>query len=347
MPRRLSRLKSRYAIVTAAAIGGAAMLAPVQQVAAQALKYSAQATFPKENRAEVARQLAAGMAIARDDLRPDFNWRCMTSPLDRELVSGVQHDGLVPATKLFDNFYSIGQNAVSAFALDTSDGIIIIDSLNNADEAREILVPNLVQMGLDPKRIKYVIITHGHGDHWGGAQYLQQTYGAKVAESQADWEMIERPATNGAFAKLTPPKRDIVVKDGDTITLGNTQVKLYITPGHTPGALSMMFPVYDHGVRHMAGLMGGTGGGQNVATWRQQVASLQRWGQLTRAARVDVLVTNHPVHMQATEKQVLMRYGATGGHNPYIYGVEKYQRYMRVMGACSRVALARLGEVYN
>jgi metallo-beta-lactamase class B len=56
-----------------------------------------------------------------------------------------------------------------------------------------------------------------------------------------------------------------------------------------------------------------------------------------------VLVTNHPVHMAATEKEALIRYGAPGP-NPFIYGVDKYQRYMGVMSACSRVQLARLGE---
>lgn len=306
--------------------------------------YPSQTAFPKEDRTAVGRHLAAARRIAGADLEADFNWRCLTSPLDRELVFGVQHDGKVPATRVFDNLYSVGQNAVSAFAIDTSDGIIVIDALNNADEARDLLVPNMQALGLDPKRIKYVVITHGHGDHWGGAKYLQDTYGAKVVASEADWGMMESPQRGGGpFANLVPPRRDIVARDGGSLVLGNTTLKTYVTPGHTPGVLSLVFPVFDKGKRHMAGLMGGTGGGQDEASVRKQLTSLARWGAVTKAAGVDVLVTNHPVHMQATEKNALIRYGATGGVNPYIYGPAKYGRFVGVMSECSRVQLARMG----
>jgi metallo-beta-lactamase class B len=77
---------------------------------------------------------------------------------------------------------------------------------------------------------------------------------------------------------------------------------------------------------------------------RQQIASLTRWQGLTKAAGVDVLVTNHPVHMDATEKQVMLRYALPDTRNPFIYGPQRYRRYMQVMQACSRVQLARMGE---
>lgn len=317
-------------------------------VAAQAqpspATYPSQTTFPHENHAAVARHLAAARALAGHDLEADFNWRCLVSPLDKVQVAGVQHNGLVPATRVFDNLYSVGQNMVSAWAIDTDAGIILIDTLNNSDEARDILVPNMRKLGLDPARIKYIVVTHGHGDHWGGAKYLQDTYGAKVALSAADWAMIERPDRGGGpFANLTPPRRDIVVADGDTLRLGTFTMTMHITPGHTPGTLSLIFPVFDHGKRHMAGLMGGTGGGQTAATAHQQITSLTRWQSLTKAAGVDVLLTNHPVHMAATEKEAMIRY-LPDAPNPFIYGVERYQRYMGVMGECSRTQLARMGE---
>jgi len=315
------------ALLAALCAGSAAMAQMPPPHPASPAAYPAQAAYPKENREAVGRYLAEGRKLAGADLEADFNWRCLISPLDKNLVFGVQHDGLVPATRVFDNLYAIGQNAVSAWAIDTPQGIIVIDALNSPDEARDILVPNMEKLGLDPKRIKYVVITHGHGDHWGGAKFLQDTYSARVVASATDWGMMESPSRGGGpFASLVPPKHDIEVKDGDSVTLGDFTMKTYITPGHTPGTLSLVFPVFDKGVRHNAGLMGGTGGGS------------------TKAAGVDVLVTNHPVHMAATEKEALIRYGATGGNNPFIYGVDKYQRYMGIMSACSRVQLARMGE---
>jgi metallo-beta-lactamase class B len=179
---------------------GLAALVLAQQGGAE--PYPAQATYPQENRAAVARHLAQARRIAGSDLEADFNWRCLISPLDKRIVAGVQHDGLVPATRVFDNLYAIGQNSVSAWAIDTSDGIILIDALNNGDEARDILVPNMRELGLDPARIRYVLLTHGHGDHWGGAKYLQDTFGAKVATSERDWAMIESPGRGAALSRI-------------------------------------------------------------------------------------------------------------------------------------------------
>lgn len=306
--------------------------------------YPQQTAYPKESKSAVSRHLSLARRIAGDDLAADMRWRCLISPLDSEQVRGVQHDGRVPATRMYDNLYSIGQNAVSAYALDTRDGIIIIDALNDEAEARDILVPNMRALGLDPARIKYVVVTHGHGDHYGGAKYLQDQFGAKVVASAADWEMIKHPDPGSPFAKLTPPRQDQAVQDGKTLSLGGTDIKLYVTPGHTPGTLSMIFPVYEGGKRHVAGLMGGTGGGRTSEATRQQIVSLQRWRALTAAAGVDVLITNHPEHNAGTEKQALLRYAMPGDANPFTTGKERYQRYMQVMEECSKVQLGRLGE---
>lgn len=326
--------------------GASVALAVHAQTAPQKVAdYPSQTAYPHEDRAAVSRHLARAYAIAGNDLWSEFRWRCLISPLDSATVWGVQHNGIVPPTRLFDNLYSIGQNAVSAYALDTDDGIIVIDSLNNEDEARDILVPNMVALGLDPERIRYVIVTHGHGDHYGGAKYLQDNYGARIVASAADWQMMEDAQHGtGPFAQLVPPRKDMVAKDGDTISLGGASVRMYITPGHTPGTLSLIFPVFAHGERHMAGLMGGSGGGRVGPAIRQQISSLKRWEELTREAHVDTMITNHPSHMDATEKQVLVRYDATNGTNPFVYGEDKYQRYFQMLTECSRMQLARLGE---
>ncbi len=57
----------------------------------------------------------------------------------------------------------------------------------------------------------------------------------------------------------TKPKRDIEATDGQKLTLGDTTLTLYITPGHTPGTISTVFPVKDNGTPHLAALWGGVG----------------------------------------------------------------------------------------
>lgn len=307
--------------------------------------YPAQTQFPNANEAAVSRWLSAARQVAGTDLLPEFHWRCLASPLDRTMVAGVQHDGLVQATQVFDQLYSIGQNSVSAWVLKTSEGLIVIDALNSPEEAQHILVPNIVAMGLDPAQIRYVIVTHGHGDHWGGAKYLQDTYGAQVVLSDADWDMLESPERGGGpVGDLMPPTRNVTAADGDAITLGDTTVQLYVTPGHTPGALSLIFPVTHDGRSHTVGLMGGSGGGQNLAGVHQQINSLIRWQGLTAVAGVDAAIANHPAHNAANERTTLLRYAQPGDANPFVYGTDRFQRFARVLELCSRVQLARMGE---
>jgi L-ascorbate metabolism protein UlaG (beta-lactamase superfamily) len=99
------------------------------------------------------------------------------------------------------------------------------------------------KLGLDPAQIKYIVVTHGHGDHYGGAAMLVQKYRSRVVASGVDWDMMETALEFDTPLWSKPPKRDIAVKDGDTIRLGDTTVTLYMTPGHTKGTLSPVFHV--------------------------------------------------------------------------------------------------------
>src|SRR6185295_17061410 len=129
----------------------------------------------------------------------------------------------------------------SAWAVTTSEGIIVIDTLFDYSVEDEI-VNGLTKLGLDPKQIKYVIVSHGHIDHAGGAKLLQDRFGARVLMSAADWDLIARNTQS-----WPKPKRDIVVVDGQKLTLGDTTLTMYSTPGHTPGTISTIIPVKDQG----------------------------------------------------------------------------------------------------
>ena len=142
----------------------------------------------------------------------------------------------------------------SSWALTTSEGIILIDTLYEY-ASEELIVGGLHKLGLDPASVKYVLITHGHGDHVGGAKLMQDRFKARVVMGAPDWDSIERsvkPFPNGK------PKRDIVAMDGQKITLGDTCVTLVATPGHTPGAFSFLFEVKDNGTPLTVAYNGGT-----------------------------------------------------------------------------------------
>ena len=114
----------------------------------------------------------------------------------------------VEATKAFDNLYFVGMTEYSSWAVNTSGGIILIDAIYDYSIEDEV-ANGLPKVGLDANKIKYVIVSHGHIDHAGGAKFLQDRFGAHVIMGAADWDLLER--TGGAWPK---PKRDMVATDG-------------------------------------------------------------------------------------------------------------------------------------
>ena len=152
--------------------------------------------------------------------------------------------------KVFDNLYWLGQTEFSVWAVTTSQGIVVIDTIFDYSVEDEV-VGGLKKLGLDPAQIKYAIVSHGHGDHSGGAKYLQDHFGTRILLSAADWDLLER--TGGPA-----PSRDMVVTDGQKLTLGDTTLTMYLTPGHTAGTISTIFPVKDGGSAHTAAIWGGT-----------------------------------------------------------------------------------------
>ena len=136
-------------------------------------------------------------------------------------------------TKVFDQLYYLGTNIVASWALVTSDGIIQIDSLNNNDDAAaRSFVAGYKKLGLDPAQIKYIVLTHGHDDHFGGAKYLQDTYHPHVLMSATDWDMVAWAAERRAG--FPAPQRDMDIMDGQKFTLGETTLTFYLTPGQHP-----------------------------------------------------------------------------------------------------------------
>src|SRR3954470_20237604 len=198
---------------------------------------------------EIEAHLAAAKAAAGFDFAGTLVRTCVapqTAP-GRDVAPAPAPDRatwFIEPAKVFDNLYFVGTKIHSSWALTTSDGIVLIDTLFDYAVEPEI-VDGLTTLGLDPRKIKYVLISHAHGDHDQGAALLQSRYGAKIVMGAADWEStLPRPAS----APGGVPKRDVVVgPEGTKITLGDTTVDVIATPGHTPGTLSYIFPVKDRG----------------------------------------------------------------------------------------------------
>src|SRR5213080_78336 len=149
--------------------------------------------------------------------------------------------------KVFDNLYYVGPGYVSVWLLTTPEGNILFDTAQ--EPYVDWVISNIRKVGVDPKTIKYIILSHGHLDNFGGAAKIQEASGVRVVAVEQDWKMIEqigsRPDAKGGTAPRVA-KRDMVVKEGDALSLGGQSLKFHQTPGHTPGVLTTEgITVYD------------------------------------------------------------------------------------------------------
>src|SRR5216117_2673437 len=184
--------------------------------------------------------------------------------------------------KVFDNLYYVGPGYVSVWLLTTPEGNILFDTAQEPYVDR--VISNIRKVSVDPKTIKYIILSHGHLDHFGGAAKVQEASGARVVAVEEDWKMIEQVGGRPSGAGGPPPrapKRDMVVKEGDTLTLGGQSLKFHQTPGHTPGVLTTEgITVYDRGTSYKAIVWGGAGYRGGLAEAEQSAKSANKVAQI-------------------------------------------------------------------
>lgn len=204
-------------------------------------------------------------------------------------------NGYVEPFRMFDNVYYVGDKWVSSYAIETSSGLVIIDTL---DFPYSKWIPaNLKKLGLNDKKVTHIFVTHGHSDHVGGAEFLQSLYGSKVIMSEKALELTKEQAlkSNGKD-RFLPPVVESFAEDNSNIVVGDTEFKFYITPGHTEGDLSIDFMVKDNGKLYRAFVVGGHGTNfQKPGLAKKFMASMARIKKLAaESPAVTVNLSNHP-----------------------------------------------------
>src|SRR5881396_1578302 len=248
--------------------------------------------------------------------------------------------------RVFDNLYFVGGMIHSSWALTTREGIILIDTIYPYN-SEELIVGGMKKLGLDPKRIKYVLVSHAHADHIGGAEMLQSRYGARIVMGGADWDNVARFPNR---YKTMAPRRDIVATDGMKITLGGRTVTIWLTPGHTPGTLSYTFTALDRGRTVNIAYSGGTAFNfvnntpvPGIKNFQIYIDSQKKMAEKAAAVHATVLLSNHSEFDNAYNKNRMLG-GRGNGPHPYEIGADWVQRYFRVMQGCARAAQIRLEQ---
>ena len=214
--------------------------------------------------------------------------------------------------KLFDNVYSVGVQNVCAFLITTSGGLVLIDT--TYPETVDLTLGNIRKAGFDPVDLKYVFSTHAASDHYGGMGRIKQVVpGVRLGMSAPDWQEVEQQDSRlPPGSKQLHISRDLVVADGQTITLGDTTLKFYVLPGRTPGSLGIEYRARDGGRTYRALNTGayGTPSPQWGEAYLKSIARLKTMGPY------QVWLPNHPWMTLPRDLEQIEKAMATRGNGP-------------------------------
>ncbi|KDM93559.1 beta-lactamase [Photobacterium galatheae] len=216
----------------------------------------------------------------------------------------TKKNGYVEPFKMFDDVYYVGDKWVSSYLITTSSGLVLIDTLESP--YGRWIPDSIKKLGLDPNDLKYIIITHGHSDHIGAAEYIQRNYGSQIIISYEDFLLAKSTSKESTGNNhFIPPKVDSFTKDKDELIVGNKRFKFYSTPGHTEGCLSIDFFVKNKGIDHRAFIVGGNGTNFNGLDLAEKyVQSVEKIRNISRTSpEVEVNLASHPHMAQIFERK--------------------------------------------
>jgi metallo-beta-lactamase class B len=241
--------------------------------------------------------------------------------------------------KVADNFYFLGTKVHNAWALVGSDGIIVFEALFDYAAPDEI-ADGMRKLGLDVNRVRYVVLSHAHGDHDGGAKFLQDKMPkARLVYGGPDWDAVEK-STNRPGGT---PKRDMVGTDGLKLAVGDAFVQIVTTPGHTAGTLSFLFEIKDNGKPLRVAYVGGTAIPFDgaAAYYDGYIASVRKMAKAAADFGATVLLSNHTEFDNGYYKSHTAANRKAGDANPFDVGREAVGRYFTVVEQCSTAAKLR------
>jgi metallo-beta-lactamase class B len=244
--------------------------------------------------------------------------------------------------KVADNLYFVGTKIHHAWALVGSDGIILIEALYHYAVADEVTA-GFKKLGLDINKVKYAVMSHAHGDHDGGAAYLQDSIpGVRLLYGAADWDAIDK-LTDRTGGK---PKRDMVATDGMKLSVGDAALQIVTMPGHTAGTLSYLFEIKDNGKPLRVAYVGGTAVPFNgtPAYYDQYLASAQKFAKAASDYGATILLSNHTEFDNGYYKAHTAASRKAGEANPFDVGRDGVARYFSVVQHCVNAAKLRAAQ---
>ncbi len=247
--------------------------------------------------------------------------------------TGANAQYRIPLTQIFDDVWFVGNHYVGQYLIKTPDGFVQVDSGNTAGEATTFNYPAMQALGLSAAYpLKGVFLTHGHGDHDGGAKWLLDNLGARSSLGSAD-------AAGKTYTPITIDSTNLAMRE---MSIGGKTFWVLPTPGHTNGSTSAVLEVKDWGTTRRVLINGGQSMGNSIPAVAQYLDSIERTYVMANVLKVDGVMTPH-IYWDG-EGAKLNEINATGRTNPsqHVYGHESVVRQLVVARECSAAWLTRL-----
>ncbi len=231
-----------------------------------------------------------------------------------------QESRYVHPFRIFGNVWYVGDSWVCVHLIDTGDGLLLLDGGNIG--ATAMLVNAIWEAGFNPADVRWMVLSHGHLDHIGGAVFFRKMFGTKLYLGEPDARNYREHPELSLVQDSGSLGHDVFevdheITDGETIRFGNTEIRFFLVPGHTDGVISAFFDVTDGERTLRAGYYGGFGfntlqksylddiGDTGYEMRKTYLKSLEK----VRNQHVDLFLGNHCVNNDTLGRAQRLRNG--------------------------------------
>lgn len=230
------------------------------------------------------------------------------TPWDQWSISNPTWVEPVEPFRVIGNIYFVGSRGLSSFLITSSKGHILIDG--GLPQNANLIAHNIKSLSFDINDVKVLLNSHAHFDHSGGLKALKDMSGARLIASEGD-----RSALEGGFylgfennKNYAAPsvKVDRIIRDKETLHVGDISLTATLTPGHTRGCTSWSMTAMEQNTPYEVLFFCGASVAANSLVPAQYdgiVDDYRRTFEKTRAWRPDVLLVNHPFYFNMDEKR--------------------------------------------
>lgn len=247
--------------------------------------------------------------------------------------AGANAQYRIPMIQIFDDVWFVGNHYVGQYLMKTPDGLVQVDAANNANEAQTFNYPAMLSLGLGAGYpLKAVFLTHGHGDHDGGASWIKNNLGGDIFLGSAD-------GANKAYAPTPIDSTNLSMRQ---MSIGGKNFWVLPTPGHTNGSTSAVLEVQDWGQARRVLINGGQSMTNSIPAVANYLDSIERTYTMVKALNVEGVMTPHIYWDGEGEKIRDIQANGRSQPSQHIYGHEAVVRQMVIARDCSAAWLSRL-----